>query len=258
MRLPQTNRWCLGLAIAMLGSLFVSTASLHAQLYELRTYTTNEGKLDDLNARFRDHTVKLFEKHGMKSLGYWVPTEGPTSSNTLIYVIEHKDADAAKASWRAFIGDPEWQAAYKASEEDGPILAKAPESVYMSLADYSTVVKDVEPSDDAVYELRIYRTNEGKLPNLDARFRDHTIQIFNRHGMKSVAYWHPTQEPASNDTLIYILRHDSMEAAKKSWASFGADEEWKKVAAESQKDGPFLRERPEVVYMKSTDYSALK
>ncbi len=254
----QISRWCLGLAITLLGSLSLGLSQVHAQLFELRTYTTNDGKLDDLNARFRDHTVKLFEKHGMKSLGYWVPTDGPTASNTLIYVIEHKDADAAKASWRAFMGDPEWQAAYKASEEDGPILAKPPESVYMTATDYSPILGEVEPSDEAVYELRIYRTNEGKLPNLDARFRDHTIRIFDRHGMKSVGYWHPTQEPASNDTLIYILRHDSPDAAKKSWAAFGADEEWKKVAEESQKDGRFLRERPEVVYMKATDYSALK
>ena len=158
----------------------------------------------------------------------------------------------------AFINDPEWKEVYKKSEEDGPILAKAPESVYMTSTDYTPLLKEIEPSDEAVYELRIYRTKEGKLPNLDARFRDHTIRLFDRHGLQSVAYWHPTQEPASNDTLIYLLRHDSPEAAKKSWAAFGGDEEWKKVAAESQKDGPFLRERPEVVYMKATDYSALK
>jgi hypothetical protein len=76
--------------------------------------------------------------------------------------------------------------------------------------------------------------------------------------MKSVGYWHPMDEPDSKDTLIYILRHDSPEAAKESWAAFGADEEWKKVAAESQKDGKFLRERPESVYMKATDYSAIR
>ena len=253
-----TSRWLMGFAITLVSSLSWGPSPLHAQLYELRTYTTNDGKLDDLNARFRDHTVKLFEKHGMKSLGCWVPTDGPAAANTLVYVIEHKDADAAKASWRAFISDPDWQAAYKKSEEDGKILAKAPEAVYMSLTDYSAMMKAVEPSDNAVYELRTYRTNEGKLPNLDARFRDHTIRIFERHGIDSIAYWHATDEPASSDTLIYLLRHDSPEAAKKSWAAFGADEEWKKVAAESQKDGRFLRERPEAVYLKATDYSALK
>lgn len=246
------------LFIVSLLALVAQGTSSQAQLFELRTYVTNEGKLDDLNARFRDHTVKLFEKHGMKSIGYWVPTDGPTASNTLIYVIEHKDAESAKASWRAFLQDPQWQQAYRQSEADGPILAKPPESVYMRLTDYSSMLQEVDPSDEAVYELRIYRTNEGKLPNLDARFRDHTIGLFNRHGMKSVAYWHPTDEPASSDTLIYILRHESRDAAKESWQAFVQDEDWRKVAKESEKDGRFLRERPEVVYMKPTDYSALK
>ncbi len=109
-----------------------------------------------------------------------------------------------------------------------------------------------------MFELRIYRCNENKLKNLDARFRDHTIRIFNRFGMKSVAYWHPTDKPDSKDTLIYILRHKSRDAAKASWKAFGADPEWKKVARESQKDGRFLRERPESIYMKATDYSVTK
>ena len=109
-----------------------------------------------------------------------------------------------------------------------------------------------------MFELRVYRCNEDKLSNLDARFRDHTIRIFNRHGLKSVAYWHPTDEPSSKDTLIYILRHEGRDAAGTSWKAFGSDEEWRKVAQESQKDGRFLRERPESIYMKATDYSAIQ
>jgi hypothetical protein len=248
----------LGIAISMVVGLSVTPNTASGQLYELRTYTTHEGKLDALNARFRDHTVALFEKHGMKSLGYWVPTDGPTSANTLIYVIEHKDADAAKASWKSFVSDPEWNEVRKKSESDGPILAKPPEAIYMTATDYSPDAGEITPSENAVYELRIYKTNEGKLANLDARFRDHTMRLFDRHGIQSIAYWHPTQEPDSNDTLIYLLRHASPEAAKKSWSAFGSDEEWKKVAAESQKDGPFLRGRPEAIYLKATDYSAMK
>ena len=108
-----------------------------------------------------------------------------------------------------------------------------------------------------VFELRTYTTNDGKLDDLDARFRDHTIGIFDRHGMQSVGYWHPSDSPDSQDTLIYILRHKSRDAAKQSWKAFGADEEWKKVAKESQQNGRFLRERPEVVYLSPTDYSAV-
>ncbi len=108
-----------------------------------------------------------------------------------------------------------------------------------------------------VYELRTYTAPEGKLPNLQARFRDHTIRIFNKHGMKSVGYWVPQDAPAKDNTLIYIISHDSREAAKKNWANFSADPEWKKVAAESQVDGRILSGVVSV-YMDATDYSPIK
>ncbi len=243
---------------ALAAALFQLPAAALADVYELRTYTTNEGKLPKLNARFRDHTVALFTKHGMESVGYWVPCDEPKSKNTLVYVLRHKSRDAAKASWQAFREDPEWQKVAKESQVDGQILAKPPESVFLEATDYSPAVASAEEGGDAVFELRIYRTNEGKLPNLDARFRDHTIGLFKKHGMTSVAYWHPADEPDAKDTLIYVLRHASREAAEASWKAFGADPEWKRVAAESQKDGKFLRERPESLYLKATDYSAIR
>jgi len=244
--------------LSLLASVWLPPANVSADVYELRTYTTNDGKLENLNVRFRDHTVRLFSKHGMESVGYWVPVDEPKSKNTLIYVLRHESRDAARAAWQAFITDSEWKKVARQSQLDGRILARAPESVFMEAADYTPTFSDHRKSDDSVFELRIYRTNEGKRKNLDARFRDHTIRIFNRHGMKSVAYWHPVDEPDSQDTLIYILRHDSRDAAKASWKSFGGDEEWKKVARESQSDGRFLRERPESIYMKATDYSAIR
>lgn len=107
-----------------------------ARVYELRTYTTNEGKLDALNARFRDHTTRLFEKHGMKNVAYWTPMDAPASQNTLIYVLSHADRDAAKKSWDAFRSDPDWKKAQAASEASGRIVAKV-ESVFMQATDYS-------------------------------------------------------------------------------------------------------------------------
>ena len=241
---------------AILAALFLCAPILSADVYELRIYTTNPGKLDALNARFRDHTIRLFKKHGIESMGYWVPTDAEKSKNTLIYVIKHKSREAAKASWKAFGADPEWKEA--AANSGVGKLATRPESIYMEAADYSPSWTNPAKNPNAVFELRTYRTNPGKLANLDARFRDHTIRIFNRHGMQSVAYWHPVDEPDSKDTLIYILRHESQDAAGASWKAFIADEEWKKVAKESQVDGQILRERPESVYMKATDYSAIQ
>lgn len=246
----------LALLTAALVGLFVFANSSSADVFELRTYTTNEGKLGNLNARFRDHTVDLFKKHGMESVGYWVPTDEKKSKNTLIYVISHKSRDAAKASWTAFLADPEWKKVAAESQKDGRILAKRPDSVFMGTAKYSPTWKNGKADNDDVFELRIYKAAEGKLGKLDARFRDHTIRLFEKHGIKSVAYWHPTDEPDSKDTLIYIIKHASRDAAKKSWSAFLADPEWKKAARESGVGR--LAKPPKATYMKATDYSAIR
>jgi hypothetical protein len=102
-------------------------------LYELRTYYTPEGKLEDLNARFRNHTMALFEKHGMKNVIYWTPVEKP---NTLIYVIAHKDKAAADASWAAFKNDPEWQKVATETQKNGKLVEKV-DAVYLVPTDYS-------------------------------------------------------------------------------------------------------------------------
>ena len=108
-----------------------------------------------------------------------------------------------------------------------------------------------------VFELRTYTSPDGKLDALQARFRDHTRRIFDKHGMTSIGYWIPQDDPLKSNTLIYILAHPSREAAKKNWAEFAADPEWKQVAAESQKDGPIVSKIVSV-FMDPTDYSAMK
>jgi hypothetical protein len=108
-----------------------------------------------------------------------------------------------------------------------------------------------------VYELRTYTAPDGKLPELNARFRDHTMRIFEKHGMKSVGYWVPQDAPDHNNTLTYMISHDSRDAAKKNWADFQADPEWKKVSAESQVNGPIVA-KVVSVFMDATDYSPIK
>jgi hypothetical protein len=106
------------------------------RVFELRTYSCNEGKLPDLLARFRNHTTKLFEKHGMTNVAYWVPQDAPASQNTLIYVISHASREAAKKNWAEFGSDPEWQKVQKESEANGKIVSKV-DSVFMSATDFS-------------------------------------------------------------------------------------------------------------------------
>jgi hypothetical protein len=118
--------------------LAMSTMTAADRVFEMRTYYTFEGKLPDLLARFRDHTTKLFEKHGMTNVGYWVPQDEPRSKNTLVYILAYPSREAAKKAWDAFRQDPEWIKARDASEANGKIVEKV-DSVFLSPADFSKI-----------------------------------------------------------------------------------------------------------------------
>jgi hypothetical protein len=126
----------------MMGASIVATRATHAQttdrVFEMRTYTCNEGKLPDLMKRFRDHTVTIFNRHHMTSIGYWVPQDAPRSADTLIYIIAHPSREVAKANWAAFNSDPEWQKVRAESEANGKIVNHV-DSVYMNPADFSAI-----------------------------------------------------------------------------------------------------------------------
>src|SRR5262249_49780221 len=107
------------------------------RVYEMRVYYAEPGKLDALNARFRDHTTKLFAKHGMTNVGYFVPV-GDNKDNKLVYFLSYPSKDAAGKSWKAFVADPDWKKAAAESEKDGKLVKKAV-STYMSPTDYSPV-----------------------------------------------------------------------------------------------------------------------
>src|SRR5204862_7916721 len=104
-------------------------------VYEMRTYTCFEGKLEDLKKRFRDHTIDIFKRHGMESIGYWVPQD-ERSKTTLIYIISHASREQATQNWKAFSSDPEWVKVKADSEANGKITTKV-ESVFMTPTDFS-------------------------------------------------------------------------------------------------------------------------
>ena len=106
------------------------------RVYELRVYHANEGKLDDLLKRFREHTTGLFEKHGMKNIAYWTPLDDPLNGKTLIYILAHPSREAAAANWKAFGDDPDWQKVRDLSEVNGKLVDKV-DSTYMTLTDFS-------------------------------------------------------------------------------------------------------------------------
>lgn len=109
-------------------------------VYELRVYHVSAGKMGDLLGRFRDHTEKLFERHGMKNLAYWNPMDEPEKSNTLIYILRHPSREAAIANWKAFQNDPDWKSVKEKSEANGKLTEKI-DSTFMELTDFSRAPK---------------------------------------------------------------------------------------------------------------------
>ena len=137
------------------------------------------------------------------------------------------------------------------------LLKTLPAATILSTSFWSALSQDNANSGQAsntVYELRIYHAAPGKLGDLLARFRDHTMQIFERHGIKSVAYWTPTDEPLKSDTLMYILRHPSREAATANWKAFQDDPEWKSVRDKSEANGKLV-EKVDSTFLALTEFS---
>jgi len=112
------------------------SAFANDRVFELRTYTANEGKFDALQARFRNHTLRLFARHGIQNVGYWTPADAPLAANTLVYLLAYKDRDAAKRSWDGFRADPDWKKVASESEANGKLVGKV-ESLYLQPTDYS-------------------------------------------------------------------------------------------------------------------------
>lgn len=231
------------------------------RLYEMRVYYAPPGKLDALNARFRNHTTKLFEKHGMTNVGYFVPV-GENTDNKLVYFLAYPNKAARDAAWKAFGSDAEWKKAAAESEKDGKLVAKV-ETKFLTATDYSPALKIGAGKAGRVFEMRTYTATKGNLPALDARFRDHTIKLFEKHGMTNLVYWHLAPgDKAADSTLIYLLAHDSTDAAKKSFDAFRQDPDWVKARMDSEaKAGGSLTEAKGGVvseFLKPTDYSAMK
>lgn len=249
----------LAVALGFLSPLAVPAGDKEARLYEMRIYYAEPGKLDALHDRFRDHTVKLFEKHGMTNVGYWVPIEN--KDNKLIYILSFPDRAARDKAFKNFGADPAWHKAKAASEKEGKLVTRA-ESIFMKETDYSPPIKPTKSKTDRVFELRTYTASPGNLDHLNARFRDHTLKLFKKHGMENIGYWTKTRGQKGDDvTLIYILAHDSVDAAKSAFDAFRKDEAWLKAREASEKKaGGSLTAKDGVqsLFMKATDYSPIQ
>ena len=124
------------LIIGLGAGIFFSTSAQDEKVFELRTYKATPGNLDNLHARFRDHTTRIFRKHGMEVIGYWSPTSEEEREDTLVYLLGHDNQAAADQSWQDFIADPEWARVAEESNRNGHILGGI-ERKYMVATDYS-------------------------------------------------------------------------------------------------------------------------
>ena len=250
-----------------------TTPEFRENILELRTYHAAPGKLDALLTRFRDHTVNLFTKHGMTNVGYWVPVEN--SDNLLVYLMAYPSKDARDASWKTFMEDPEWKKAYAESTANGKLVEKV-DQIFMTPTDFSKGFAKIAPDapsgkkglhpapagNDHLFEMRTYTATEGNLPDLHARFRDHTLALFKKHGITNLGYFQFTpDQKGTENTLLYFIAHKDADAAKKSWQGFVADSDW--VAAKKaseEKAGGSLTEKGGVksVFLKPTDFSPVK
>lgn len=226
-------------------------------VYELRLYQTEPGRMGALLQRFTSHTLGLFEKHGMRNEGYWLST---VDSNLLYYVLSYPSLADRDAAWKAFGEDPEWQKARTASEQSGKIVASVV-STYLIKTDFSSFKwgrsKQKVRRHPMVFELRTYTCYPGRLPALLNRFRNHTTRLFERHGMKNVVYWTTVENPGEQAKLVYLLAHDSSEAAKRSFEAFRKDPDWINVRDDSEKDGKIVL-RLESVLLTPLSFSAIR
>jgi hypothetical protein len=245
----------LTLLCAGLFSFAVNAKKTDNRYFEMRIYYCHPGRLDALIQRFTNHTTKIFEKYGMTNVGYWIPTNN--TDNALYYILAYPSKADRDSSWKHFSSDPEWKTVSKKSEETGKIVAKVT-SVFMNATDFSPKIKPSGGAFDQVFELRTYSQLPGRNPAILARFKDHTMKLFKQHGMKNIAYFTTIEkDPAVQSKLVYLVSHSSEEEAKSNWSGFGNDPKWKKVAADSEKDGKII-EKIESVYMKPTSFSTIR
>jgi hypothetical protein len=227
--------------------------------------------------------VKTLAKHELKLLAVWVPTNA--GDERVLSLIGHKDAADAAANWKSMGEDADWKAAVaKANEPEK--LAVGVSHFYMTLNDYSPALS-MESAGERVFELRTYIATPNNLTALNNRFKNHTIELFKKHGMTNVGYFTLSDqeeatctallkalagkgqekaevaenEPAKGHALVYFISHKSEEAAKESFGKFRVDEDWKKALKDSEAGagGPLtVKQGVKSLFLKTVDFSPLK
>jgi hypothetical protein len=223
--------------------------------FELRVYYAASGKLDALIDRFASNTTRIFEKHGMQNIGYWVPTNN--TSNALYYILAFPSKQARDESWKKFGNDPEWKKVATESEKNGKLVDSV-KSVFMTATDILPYTVDKAPAgNDRFFELRTYYCYPGRFPNIVKRFHDHTTKLFEKHGIENIAYFGSDANNGKEPFLVYMIANKNEAEHKKEWDEFRTDPDWIKVKDDSEKDGKIV-EKIESVFLKPLPFSAIR
>lgn len=245
-----------------------------SMIYQIRTYTTAPEKLDVLVDRFDRVNLPLFDRHGITLVGAWIPHESDTEGDRLVYLVAFANRESADRSWESFLNDPEWIDAFAQEQSRHANVVTGVQTVFLEPTDYSPVplLSETQPDDNAaiasiadegelprLFELRRYVASPGKLDDLNARFRDHTMELFVKHGMTNVIYTMPTDEADEDGSvLLYFVAHPNLDGATGAWESFRSDPDWNAVREASQPDGVPLAAKVESWMLVPTPFSPLK
>ncbi len=241
-------------------ALFLGLINLQAQdaqgfnskYFEIRKYYAHDGKLEELIARFENHTMAIFERIGMENIAYFLPLEN--DDNSLTYILGYPDKASRDRMWNTFMADQEWIQAYQKSTENGA-LVKRVEETFMVLAPGLNSLPKPLPS--GVIQLRTYTCFDGKLFDLQRRFKDHTQALFERQDFRNYLYWVTDEEDGSQAKLIYLLGHRNELAFNQSFQNFLKDPDWVSARDASEANGKLV-EKVDAVMLKTLPFSPLK
>ncbi len=253
-------------------------------LYELRSYVSEPGRQADVLKLISESGIPMMAKHKQTLVGAW--TNVDPKDERVFTLLSHKDKASADAAQAAFQNDPEWKESLQKSMVDGKKPVASVERIFLSTNDYSPAI-DVKNVGNRVFELRTYVATKGNLPALNARFKDHTLALFAKHGMTNILYCSvldgekltaskllesvspigkstaaiEADLPATGNSLVYFITHASPEAAKANFGKFGADPDWQKAykASEAAAGGSLTaKDGVKSLFLKPTAFSPIK
>jgi hypothetical protein len=272
----------LSLVLFLCFGMFQATVS--AKVYELRTYNVEAGRQADALKLMADHGVGFIKKYNMELVGVWTSTDA--ADERVFMLVGHENRDAAGKSWSSFQADADWKKAVVGSEKNGVKPVKGFTQTFLSVNDYSPKL-DVKKVGGRVFELRTYIATPNNLAALNNRFRNHTLALFEKHGMTNIIYWSvlegekttcgqllnamspvgkaeakvDSEMVASPNALVYFITHASQDAAKESFGKFGADPAWQKARTESEAAAGGSLTVPggvKSIFLKPADFSPLQ